>query len=320
MNCGCRAPTRTVRSTPPPPRTSTTCAGPTTSCSSTRSGGAPTLARSRAGSTPCSCRASPSNTARRAGLWDRLLAGRTARIVMTMDSPRAWNRLQYRNAAETSLKNAILGYCGIKTVGITRFAEVRHRDAATRERWVAEAARLGGADAAASVTRQADAALDRPDRAPPANPWHSVRMKKWIVPFGSLLVFNVAVLLVIGWLTPAHVGWAAIWAGVVLTALTLWIKPARPPLVPERWRRGRRGGAPSSARSSCSASSCSPSPLVVWVVTVLLSGVSVGRLVLGLGPAAGVHPHRLGDLRRDRRQGARRTPARCTTRRPAAPR
>ena len=91
--------------------------------------------------------------------WDRLLAGRTARIVMTMDSPRAWNRLQYRNAAETSLKNAILGYCGIKTVGITRFAEVRHRDAATRERWVAEAARLGGADAAASVTRQADAAL-----------------------------------------------------------------------------------------------------------------------------------------------------------------
>ena len=49
-----------------------------------------------------------------------------------------------------------------------------------------------------------------PDRRPSdANRWHSVRMRKWIVPFGSLLVFNVVVLLVIGWLTPAHVGWAA---------------------------------------------------------------------------------------------------------------
>ena len=89
--------------------------------------------------------------------WDRLLTGRTARIVMTMDSPRAWNRLMYRNAAETSLKNAILGYCGIKTVGITRFGEVRHRDAATLERWVADTAVLGRVDAAASVTRQRDA-------------------------------------------------------------------------------------------------------------------------------------------------------------------
>jgi NAD(P)H dehydrogenase (quinone) len=91
--------------------------------------------------------------------WDRLLIGRTARIVMTMDSPRAWNRLKYRNASETSLKVATLGYCGIKTVGTTRFAEVRHRDQETRERWVAETARLGRADAAASVTRTRDAVL-----------------------------------------------------------------------------------------------------------------------------------------------------------------
>ena len=57
-------------------------------------------------------------------------------------------------------------------------------------------------------------------KAAPGSPnrWHSVHMKKWIVRFGSLLVFNVAVLLVIGWLTPAKVGWSAIWAGVVLTA------------------------------------------------------------------------------------------------------
>lgn len=95
----------------------------------------------------------------RGKLWDRLLTGRTARIVMTMDSPRAWNRLVYRNASETSLKNAILGYCGIKTVGIARFAEVRHRDAATRAGWIVDAARFGRVDAAASVVREPDLAL-----------------------------------------------------------------------------------------------------------------------------------------------------------------
>ena len=50
-------------------------------------------------------------------------------------------------------------------------------------------------------------------------------MKKWVVRFLSLLVFDVVVLLVIGWLTPARVGWSALWAGVILTALTIWIKP-----------------------------------------------------------------------------------------------
>ena len=80
-------------------------------------------------------------------MWDALLAGRTARIVMTMDSPRAWNRWRYRNAAETSLKNAILAYSGIRTIGITRYATVRHQSDATRQGWITETARLGRRDA-----------------------------------------------------------------------------------------------------------------------------------------------------------------------------
>ncbi|PZU40692.1 MAG: NAD(P)H dehydrogenase [Microbacterium sp.] len=85
-------------------------------------------------------------------LWDRLLTGRTARIVMTMDSPRAWNAFVYRGAAETSLTRAILGYCGIRTRGVTRFAEVRHRTDDTRRGWVDQAARLGGLDGVAAVS------------------------------------------------------------------------------------------------------------------------------------------------------------------------
>jgi NAD(P)H dehydrogenase (quinone) len=89
-------------------------------------------------------------------LSERLLAGRTARIVMTMDTPRFWNRLVYRNASETSLKRAILGYCGVKTIGITRFTPVRFSEDEQRTAWVAEAGKLGRRDAAASVTRSRD--------------------------------------------------------------------------------------------------------------------------------------------------------------------
>ncbi len=87
-------------------------------------------------------------------LWDRMLTGRTARVVMTMDSPRLWNRLVYRNASETSLARAILGYCGIRTVGVTRLGEVRHSTLATRERWLRDAARFGAKDAARRAQRE----------------------------------------------------------------------------------------------------------------------------------------------------------------------
>lgn len=86
-------------------------------------------------------------------LSDKLLAGRTARIVMTMDSPRLWNRLVYRNAAETSLTRATLGYCGVRTVGVTRFTPVRFSDAPARERWIARMSALGTADAATRARR-----------------------------------------------------------------------------------------------------------------------------------------------------------------------
>lgn len=86
--------------------------------------------------------------------WEKLLTGRTARLIMTMDSPRWWNRFIYRNASETSLTRAILGYCGIKTVGVTRFSEVRHREAEIRSRWVDQTRALGEQDAASVLRRQ----------------------------------------------------------------------------------------------------------------------------------------------------------------------
>lgn len=87
----------------------------------------------------------------RGRLWDKLLTGRTARIVMTMDSPIVWNAWMYRDAAIRTLRVATLGYCGIKVRGVTRLSEVRHRTAAVRAGWMPRMAALGTKDAAAVV-------------------------------------------------------------------------------------------------------------------------------------------------------------------------
>ncbi|KQQ93882.1 hypothetical protein ASF62_06765 [Leifsonia sp. Leaf325] len=82
-----------------------------------------------------------------------LLGGRTARVVMTMDSPTAWNRLVYRNASETSLIRATLRYCGIRTVGVTRFAAVRFSTEERRAAWLDQARAIAQTDAARSRRR-----------------------------------------------------------------------------------------------------------------------------------------------------------------------
>lgn len=79
--------------------------------------------------------------------WRKLLTGRTGRLIMTMDSPRWWDTFKYRRAAVRSLEHAVLWFCGIRTVGVTRFPQVRTSTPQQRERWLVEAARLGRKDA-----------------------------------------------------------------------------------------------------------------------------------------------------------------------------
>jgi len=105
-------------------------------------------------------------------------------------------------------------------------------------------------------------------------------MKKWVVRFLSLLVFNVVVLLVIGWLTPARVGWSALWAGIVLTVLVIWIKP-----LVEKWFRSI---AAKSADQRTKAGEKLVELLlglavafIVWIATILLSGVRIGGGIFG---------------------------------------
>lgn len=73
--------------------------------------------------------------------WTRLFSGKTARIFTTMDTPRWYNRIKYRDASGNSFKHAVLWYTGVRTVGITRFDQVRFSRPETRSRWFAKVAK-----------------------------------------------------------------------------------------------------------------------------------------------------------------------------------
>ncbi|MDR6868962.1 uncharacterized membrane protein YvlD (DUF360 family) [Microbacterium resistens] len=100
-------------------------------------------------------------------------------------------------------------------------------------------------------------------------------MRNLVVRIASLYVFNVVVLLAIGLLLPTvSVGWSVLWAAVVLTAVTMLIKPLL--------ARAFRGAA---ARSSLSRTGFGEKAvqygivfvveLIVWILTVFFTGVSV---------------------------------------------
>jgi len=75
--------------------------------------------------------------------WDKYLTGKSARILLTMDSPAIYNWLMYGNANIKSVKVATLQYCGIKPVKVTTFDRLRFSTAAKREQWLKKVADLG---------------------------------------------------------------------------------------------------------------------------------------------------------------------------------
>lgn len=99
-------------------------------------------------------------------------------------------------------------------------------------------------------------------------------MKAWIVRVASLYVFNIVVLLVISVLPNVRVGWAVLWAALVLTLATVWLKPFITKLF--------TGSAAKSAGDRTKAGEKLVQygivfvvELIIWVLVVLLSGVSV---------------------------------------------
>lgn len=78
--------------------------------------------------------------------WDKLLAGKTADVLTTMDTPPLYYWLVYRNCGLTRVGKTILGYVGIKP-RLHAFGAIRSSTEKKRARWLAKAAALGAAAA-----------------------------------------------------------------------------------------------------------------------------------------------------------------------------
>ncbi|RQO59879.1 NADPH:quinone reductase [Paucibacter sp. KBW04] len=76
-------------------------------------------------------------------LPDRLLKGRSARLLVCMDTPAWYFRWLQGAPAHRMMKTAVLEFCGIAPVRISEFAPVLKSSAARREHWLAQAQALG---------------------------------------------------------------------------------------------------------------------------------------------------------------------------------
>lgn len=76
-------------------------------------------------------------------LWDKLLTGRTAHLMVTMDTPPWYYRWIYHRPGHNEMKRTILGFCGIKVVKILEFALIKGSNQQQREKWITVAKDLG---------------------------------------------------------------------------------------------------------------------------------------------------------------------------------
>lgn len=75
--------------------------------------------------------------------WDKLLSGRTAHLMVTMDTPPWYYRWIYHRPGHNEMKRTILGFCGIKVVKISEFAPIKGSSQQQRDKWIAIAKDLG---------------------------------------------------------------------------------------------------------------------------------------------------------------------------------
>ncbi|UIO43856.1 NAD(P)H-dependent oxidoreductase [Brevibacillus brevis] len=76
-------------------------------------------------------------------LWDKLLTGKTAHLIVTMDFPSWYNRLIYWQAGHLVMKRNILKFCGIKPVKVTEISGVNASSDEKRKKWLEKVKQLG---------------------------------------------------------------------------------------------------------------------------------------------------------------------------------
>lgn len=75
-------------------------------------------------------------------LWDKLLKGKSAHIITTLDQPGWYYRLMYGRPSVNQLKKSTLQFCGVSKVKVTYIGIVRNSTAAQRAKWLKKVEQL----------------------------------------------------------------------------------------------------------------------------------------------------------------------------------
>ena len=75
--------------------------------------------------------------------WDKLLTGKTAHIITTLDQPNWYYWFAFGRPSVNQLKKSILEYCGVRPVKVTYLGTIRTADAFLRKKWLENVEKLG---------------------------------------------------------------------------------------------------------------------------------------------------------------------------------
>lgn len=75
--------------------------------------------------------------------WDKLLAGRSARLIVTLNTPSWVYRWVFGRPGHNTMKKTILEFCGIKPVRITEIGPMKNSTEEKRKKWLEQVRRLG---------------------------------------------------------------------------------------------------------------------------------------------------------------------------------
>lgn len=75
--------------------------------------------------------------------WDKLLKGKTARIISTMDTPPWYYRFIYKMPSNHAIKKITLEFSGIRPVKVTNIGPLKDSSERFRKKWLDKVEKIG---------------------------------------------------------------------------------------------------------------------------------------------------------------------------------
>lgn len=75
--------------------------------------------------------------------WDKLLVGKTAHIITTLDQPSWYYWFAFGQPSVNQLKKSTLEFCGIKPIKVTYIGPIKNTALSLRKKWLDKIEKLG---------------------------------------------------------------------------------------------------------------------------------------------------------------------------------